>query len=333
MEQDTMDEEYDKSSKGDSISKLVSVSLASNAMSNDWSSKVNEFVARMNRPATSFPILDLIGTTAINTEFIKNMSNIGEVIRKAMTLFSAQLSEIVERANVAFKERLSIYPSLKNEILPLAKNGWFISKHFGFSELDTLAQIAGKSPTMLGAMMAKLYREDISDHLHSIVQEYPSKEFVLKPAIYAHLRGEYSISIPVFFMVVDGIAIERAKRYVFHQHAGEYLYHVAEARLKELSERQERGLYIDFFDLVEAILWQSISEKLPLSYNDQMRKKHDYQGLNRHLFIHGEFKESDATEENSLKAFSFLSCVSGLLADFGKVTGEPPDNDDEDGVT
>jgi hypothetical protein len=60
-------------------------------------------------------------------------------------------------------------------------------------------------------------------------------------------------------------------------------------------------------------MWTSISEKSPISYNEKDRTKFDYNGLNRHMILHGIATESYATEVNSLKAFSLLSYMSALL--------------------
>lgn len=52
--------------------------------------------------------------------------------------------------------------------------------------------------------------------------------------------------------------------------------------------------------------------KLPLGYSKKERESLNYVGINRHTVLHGDATKDDATKENSLKAFSFLSYIASL---------------------
>lgn len=262
--------------------------------------------------------------------FVKNLDFFGQSINNwiethktdierfalGSAAFAAEIGQLAKSAQDSFDARMKVYPALEKEILPLAKRGWFVSNFFGLSELDLLAQEAGTvSADELDLLVARLYREDIADHVDSILSHYPERTFLLRPAVEAHLRGEYGISIPMFFILTDGICFERApKKYLFQGSGDKHISSRAKSELTALQDTSDENSIMGFFALVSGIMWASISEKLPIAYNEGARDQFQYDGLNRHTILHGIADQSYATEENSLKAFSLLSCIAGLLA-------------------
>jgi len=239
------------------------------------------------------------------------MAGVGSVVAGVSTV----LNDFAKSATDSFNARMEVYPALANEIGPLAKRGWFVSMFFPLSDLDLLAHIAGAdAPAELDLLIAQLYREGISYHAEVMFQEYPGRAFLLRPAMDAHLRGEYSISIPLFFILADGICFERAEKDLFHGYGDNHITSRARAELEAANERAAENPISDFFSLLSSAMWASISEKLPLAYNRGMRDRCEYDGLNRNTILHGIADESYATEENSLKAFSLLSFLASLLA-------------------
>lgn len=236
-------------------------------------------------------------------------------VGKAMAEAQATLMEFAKSATDSFNARMQVYPALAKEILPLAKRGWFVSMFFGLSELDLLAHSAGAgAPADIELLIAQLYREGISHHVQDILREYPGRAFLLRPSMDAHLRGEYAVSIPLFFILADGICFEKAEKGLFQGHGDEHIASRARAELEAAKERTDENPIADLFSLMSSAMWASISERLPLAYNKDTRDRYGYEGLNRHTVLHGIADESYATEGNSLRAFSLLSFLAGLLA-------------------
>jgi hypothetical protein len=220
------------------------------------------------------------------------------------------------RLQTNFDARMEVYPELANCALSLAKRGWFMSGYFGLSELDQLARQAasGGSLDELETVLAKLYAEDLTDHLNSIVDEHPSRAFAIRPAVDAHSRGEYALSVPLFFAQAEGICFENAKKYLFQGVSEERVAHIAQLELAALAAAPSNNPVMGFYALLYEIMWTSVSERLPIAYNHKDRERFDYNGLNRNTVLHGIAMEEYATEENSLKAFSLLSCMAALMS-------------------
>jgi hypothetical protein len=255
---------------------------------------------------------------AINERINEHRAAIEQVaggINSILATFSMALVELTNSAKNSFDARMKLYPALKGKILPLAKRGWFVSTFFGLSELDLLAQSASTlTPDDLDLLIAQLYREGIAKHGQEMLKEYPGRAFLLRPAMDAHLRGEYAISIPIYFILVDGICFERAQKYLFQESGDMHIASHARAELGAIKEQAVENSITGFFSLMSGIIWESISEKPPLAYNEKARNAFQYDGLNRHTVLHGIADQNYATEENSLKVFSLLSCIAGLLA-------------------
>jgi hypothetical protein len=130
--------------------------------------------------------------------------------------FSKQFIDLANAVHKSFQARLELYPKLAEKVVPLAQRGWFISEYFGLTEIDQLVHAAA-TPSLdeLERCIARLYEENFSLHLQDIIRHYPEREFVLRPAGDAHLRGEYALSVMAFFAQIDGICFQGTERYVF----------------------------------------------------------------------------------------------------------------------
>lgn len=220
------------------------------------------------------------------------------------------IENAIAQFRTAFEERMKLYPKLHAQVLPLARRGWFLSGAMGISDLMALADVCETSTADdLDAHVAALYRSDIKVQMKEILQTYPHRAFALHPALEAHQRGEYALSVPIFFAQADGIAFEDSKRYLFLNKKGEALRDVAAEELKALEAGAPTPLI-----LLEMMMWQPLAEPLPVGYSQKERDSHSYNGLNRNTVLHGIALCEYATEENSLKAFSMLSYVASLMS-------------------
>lgn len=251
-------------------------------------------------------------------------SEIGGVMIEFQKHWQKTLAPMFEGMRQAYQARLEIYPNLSSRLDTLAKRGWFISMFFGLREFDQIATAADRiDDDTLEEFIAKAYRDSLEDHVASILHEYPEREFVIRPALNAHLRGEYGLSVPVFFAQADGISAAMVGRHIFSGKKGcsDHISSLAAEKISDIEgQNEEEG--IELFRLLHLALWQPLSDHQPISYSASKRETEEYAGLNRHTVLHGESLDY-ATELNSLKAFSFLSYVASLLANTGTLDLAP----------
>lgn len=230
--------------------------------------------------------------------------------------FQDTLAPMFERVRQAYQERLETYPNLSSRLGMLAKRGWFISMFFGLDEFDQISTPEDIiDDSVLEGLITKFYRESLCDHSSLIIRSYPDREFAIGPALSAHLRGEYALSVPVFFVQAEGISYSVAGKNIFSGKKGGagHISSLAGEKISDLESESSEEEIVDPFRLLHLALWQQLSDHQPISYSAQKRKVEEYAGLNRHTVLHGEALDY-ATELNSLKAFSFLSYVASLLS-------------------
>ena len=213
------------------------------------------------------------------------------------------------------KIRIQVYPHLINKLPEYAKQGWFVSSYFGFSELDDLALQAGQlSADQTDQFLAGMYRSSLREHAANIIRDNPKRAFVVEPAVAAHERGEYALSVLAFFAQADGVLSQQAGKELFQGNENERLSAFAREQLNGESHWFQHPIP-EMGTLMAELTWASHRERSPISYSKNAREDHNYSGLNRHTVLHGEALEEYATEINSLRAFSLLSSVSALTAD------------------
>jgi hypothetical protein len=111
------------------------------------------------------------------------------------------------------QRRLKLYPQLLAEVPALTRRSWFISGYFGLSEIEELARICGTvTPDVLDSHVANMYRTSLAEHGESLLHDYPTRVFAIQPAIAAHERQEYALSVQTFLTQADGICYDRAKK-------------------------------------------------------------------------------------------------------------------------
>lgn len=253
-----------------------------------------------------------------NADSLKNLSDkilatqqlIEPIIKNINTEFFKKFKETFDRLNEANKERAKAYPQLAKNIQEIAKQGWFLSLHMDFSSYEKLAFSLNSIPEgekrreALDRAFSKCYSEQIGYFLDEILKRYPAREFAVRPAVNAHSRGEYALSIPVFFSQAEGILRDETEKELFTKrgHISDY----AEEQRKEIPDPA------DFFLHFDDAIWAPLCGDLPIAWGPQERKENKYDGLNRNTTLHG-IDLNYASEVNSLKAFSLLSYVAGLF--------------------
>jgi hypothetical protein len=220
------------------------------------------------------------------------------------------LGEAIRSFEAGHQQKLTLYSQLYAQVVPLARRGWFISGYFGLSEIMELASICGTATLDdLDRRVADMYRSSMVDHTESLSRDYATRTFAIQPAIDAHGRCEYALSVPIFFAQAEGIFYDRTREYIFRKEHGRDIRDEAQKQLGALAQAIEP---YDSFSRFMEIMWRPFADRLP--YSESTRSKHGYAGLNRHTVLHGIALAEYATEENSLKAFSLLSHVGALVS-------------------
>lgn len=237
-----------------------------------------------------------------------------EGLAKHLRVLAGEFAVVLEKAKEGIELRKRHYPALRARLNELSYQGWFLSFFFGLSELDQLSvQCPSLTPIQLGERVAEMYRSSFEEHGQAIIECHPERAFAIRPAMDAHKRGEHALSVPIFFAQADGILAAKFGKSLFHGREDMTIQSLAQTLLdKAQAQNGEVTSVNDWVWLMAGLRWEGLREKPPIAFNPGERAIHGYEGLNRNTVLHGEALEEYATEINSLKAFSLLSCVSSL---------------------
>ena len=241
----------------------------------------------------------------------KNIQSIGVIGSKFK-----KFVDIGTLLHQAYQQRLEKYPRLADNIDSLARQGWFVSLDLPLPTYEELAfalerLAANQDKTdLVDNLFVECLQSEIEDQCKRLVENNPHRAFAIQPAVAAHLRGEYALSVPVFFSQAEGIVRDRTERELFTRPKGKPWEHVNDwAKKKRVSVRQTE----DPFEHFEDALWSPLALDLPITWSPQKRREHEYTGLNRNTTLHG-IDLDYASEVNSLKAFSLLCYVSSVFS-------------------
>lgn len=250
--------------------------------------------------------------------------NLGKFAQKILSTvapvveFCVDVADFIAQMLVAFHEayaaRIEQYPRLLAMIPVLAQRGWFISESLSLSQIDELAMTADSARVEdTENRLSALYDEHMDSLAEEIIELVPSLAFLVRPAVAAHRRGEYAVSIPMFFIVTDGVCFKTVNRHLFQsKNADDRLSVFAANRASSSRAEDEKNIVLGFYDALSTAMWKALSERLPLAYSEKERERFGYRGLNRNTIMHGIAGEEYATKINSLKAFSLLSHLAVL---------------------
>ena len=189
------------------------------------------------------------------------------------------------------------WPGKQREaIMKLANHGWYIDPGMPLLATTKLLQALDSGDIQGTEAVAEFFRDELDRIEATLTDHYPRRAAILHDAFEAHRTGKYNLSIPVLLAQADGIWHEQYSTSLFR---GQQRTATARDHASEIEDQ----FFAAFFDLfTESVpLWMSASEREP-----------SFSQLNRHLVLHGETVDY-GTEENSLKAISFLSWLCWIL--------------------
>lgn len=235
---------------------------------------------------------------------------------ESLTSGAQKFAELGIALRRTYEKRFEHYPRLAENLDNLAKQGWFVSVDLPLSVYEELAFSLERLATdpdkaaLVDALFVECFQPEIEELCRNLVEDNPHRAFAIQPAVAAHLRGEYALSVPVFFSQAEGIVRDRTERELFTKPPRKPEVHVSNwAEKKRIAVQQVE----DLFDYFEDALWSPLCLDLPITWGPKERKDHEYIGLNRHTTLHG-MDLDYASEVNSLKAFSLLCYVSSVFS-------------------
>lgn len=231
------------------------------------------------------------------------------IINKFMPAAFQALSETISSIREANEQRQLIYPKIVHNLDYLASHCWFLSMEIGLTDFEEQALSLESIPDyqnrddLVNECFLAFYKKNLNYLSNSIITDYPERAFAITPAIEAHNRGDYALSIPVFFAQADGILLSITELELFS--AKGHISHLARKKISsDLTFENWRSL-------IAASAWKPLSDKRPFGWSLTERNRNSYTGLNRNTILHG-IDLNYATEINSYKAFSLLAYISSL---------------------
>ena len=193
-------------------------------------------------------------------------------------------------------------------LVRVAENGWFPSLLPIALDVANVAQQFEDDPQAASEWCMAEYTYQLDTIEDMLITSYPSRKAILADAFEAHRNGKYTLSVPVFLAQADGIFAEESR-------GGPSVF----------MERERKTAAADHSDRAPVTVvkrWLAVfGNVLPLWMSRKDRSSASFEGLNRHLVLHGESVDYH-TEENSLKAISLLRYFDMLFSEIRAVEKE-----------
>jgi hypothetical protein len=248
----------------------------------------------------------------------KHLNEQADAIRCAFNAFNAyapklkELQDFTEKVSEAFR-----YKKTKRNVI--LKSGWWITPSimqipYGqFSEaIEKYEQGDNRAMTSL---FASVYQGNNCKYLSRVIREWQKNKYFkpwkqhLEQSLNAHIRKEYSLSIPVLLLVAEGIAKNycKDKKIPFNWSKGNDKITKALKKAGHSDKEVDDNLYMLEIDLFFASIDDKIYQKTSL-----LKKNRGFRYiLNRHAVLHG-LTSKYGTQKNSLQGFMLLDMLSLL---------------------
>lgn len=182
-------------------------------------------------------------------------------------------------------------------IITLANHGWYLDPDMPITASTEFARALDEGNIEeVTEVLTEYFRQKLDGIKERLEEHCPRRMHILREAFNAHREGKYSLSIPVFLAQADGIWWDEFSKSLFQRQG-------RNRTARDYIEENQSDYFLAFFDIFK--------EQLPLWMSESDRNQ-SFDQLNRHLVLHGEAVDY-GTEENSLKAISFLSWLCWML--------------------
>jgi hypothetical protein len=203
----------------------------------------------------------------------------------------------LEQARKAFDQ---LPPRLKEALLLLAENGWYLDLDMTLPYIWELQNVllAGEI-SEVDNELSSYFEGQLNDIENNLVNLFGNRSNIIKSAFKAHRNEDYFLSIPVFLSQVDGICKEVFNEYFFIRKDKK----PSTAKfVEQLAAETYQTALLSPLESITAIN-RSVSER-------EKESSH----LNRHAVLHGESLDY-GTKLNSLKSISLINYVSIVIKD------------------
>lgn len=178
----------------------------------------------------------------------------------------------------------------------LLQQGWYLPFHVNEATMNSLVNDINNG----NATSAEQYIMDTFDQgslveLEKLTTRFPTRAKAIIAAFDAHRRGEYYLSIPVFFAQTEGICKEIIGIPFFSVKKGKPI-------TTSWASAREQDDYVNL--LLKPLIEVGESRRI-----QEMGKP---SGANRHDVLHGDSLDY-GTKVNSYKAFSLLTYIGGTI--------------------
>jgi len=223
-----------------------------------------------------------------------DLNALTSMVRDALAQFTAAATEGLGKAS----RNLANFPiEVQVKLLALMQTGWALDPDQPILFVRLVEGEFGKEHAM-EALVASHFESRMGEIQATLAKRHPERAAIQADAFDAHLRGLYTLSVPVLLAQADGIVGDRFKRKQLFSKSGE---HCLSSLIKEMEPGQLSTMWAEI-----------LSGEAEVSANVRSLPA-GFAGLNRHAVLHGTDLQY-GTRHNSLKALSMLYMASHLVA-------------------
>lgn len=205
--------------------------------------------------------------------------------RKGMTLFehSQYMNELLEQWKI---ERVKAPESLTY----ILQQGWYLPFYVNEATINSLANDI-KIGNVLSAdqNIINILDENSESEVEKLIKRFPARANAIIAAFTAHQRGEYYLSIPVFFAQTEGVCNEIV---------GSRFFRIKNGKPTTMSWASTHE-HSDYINLI-------VKPLIEVGETRRIQEQGNPSGINRHDVLHGDSVDY-GTKVNSYKAFSLLT--------------------------
>jgi hypothetical protein len=210
---------------------------------------------------------------------------------KGLTFFelSKYNAELLEQWKI---EKVKAPQSLRQ----LLQQGWYLPFYINEATINSLANdISNGNTYSADQFIMETFDQGSVVELEKLTTRFPARAKAIIAAFDAHRRGEYYLSIPVFFAQTEGICKEIIGSRFFSVKKGK-------PTTTSWASAREQDDYVN-------LLLKPLVEIGEARRIQEMGKP---SGVNRHDVLHGDSLDY-GTKVNSYKAFSLLTYIGGTI--------------------
>ncbi len=227
------------------------------------------------------------------SEIIRNQQAIHQKfdsIRSQLETLRPQLPSFAEISDFWLK-----FPArVKENLVALATAGWYLDPEMDIHDIVNFKEgLENDTAEEVNAELVYHFRSSLDRIEEVLCEDHPMRARLIREAFAAHRDGKYSLSIPALFAQADGICFDMTGYQIF---TGNGISRFA----KRIDPKAIERAYLE-----------PLLRSVPITESSRHRREKIPQ-LNRHAVMHGESTDF-ATEENGLKAISFINFVSHVL--------------------